>query len=65
MCVKLKAGATIEAGALIKFVKEQVADYKVPDKLLIVDRFPMTASGKIMKIALQNKLKESLKGELR
>lgn len=64
-CVKLKPNTVVESDALITFVEQHVADYKVPDKLLIMDEFPMTASGKIKKISLQSLLKDSLKAELR
>jgi fatty-acyl-CoA synthase len=64
-CVKLKPNASVQSQTLIEFVKGHVADYKVPDKLLIMDDFPMTASGKIRKVSLQELLKNSLKAELR
>ncbi len=64
-CVKLKPKAAAKSRTLIEFVKQHVADYKVPDKLLIMDDFPMTASGKIKKVSLQEQLKETMKAELR
>lgn len=64
-CIKLKPNVKTSEAELYAYIKERVADYKVPDKLLFVDELPMTASGKIKKIALQEQLKESLKTELR
>jgi fatty-acyl-CoA synthase len=64
-CVKVKPNTAVESQTLIEYVKQHVADYKVPDKLLIMDDFPMTASGKIKKAALQDQLKETIKAELR
>ncbi len=63
-CVKLKPNYVVEAQALIDYVKPRVADYKVPDKLIIMKEFPMTASGKIRKMFLQNQLREALSTEL-
>ncbi|MBU8908299.1 class I adenylate-forming enzyme family protein [Desertibacillus haloalkaliphilus] len=64
-CIKLKAEDDTDEKSLLDFIKTKVADYKVPDKVLVVDEFPMTASGKIKKIELQKQLKEKLTTELR
>jgi len=64
-CIKLKPSAEVTEEELQMYIKERVADYKVPDKFLLVEELPMTASGKIKKVALQEQLKESLKTELR
>src|SRR5699024_4029795 len=64
-CVKLKPNSSADEEALLTYIKGRVADYKVPNELLIVDELPMTASGKIKKTALQEQLKEDLKTELR
>src|SRR5699024_4539583 len=64
-CVKLKPSANLNETELQSYIKERVADYKVPDKILFVDELPMTASGKIKKVALQEQLKENMKTELR
>ncbi|MEH7385467.1 AMP-binding protein [Bacillus sp. JJ1521] len=64
-CVKIKPNTSPNANDLLEFVRPKVADYKVPDKLLIMDEFPMTASGKIRKVSLQEQLKEKLGAELR
>jgi len=63
-CVKLEQNAKAGIDDLLSFVKGKVADYKVPDKLLIVEELPMTLSGKVKKVALQEQLKEKLNAEL-
>lgn len=63
ICKKPNIEVTLEE--LIEFIKDKVADYKVPDKILFMDELPMTASGKIQKMNLQHILKEQLEGELR
>nr|WP_269719500.1 hypothetical protein [Bacillus timonensis] len=64
-CIKIKPNTSPSVEELMEFVRPKVADYKVPDKLLIMDEFPMTASGKIRKVSLQDQLKEKLEAELR
>ncbi|MGJ9383133.1 class I adenylate-forming enzyme family protein [Salipaludibacillus sp. CF4.18] len=64
-CIKLKSSAQADEKNLMDFIKTRIADYKVPDKVLIVEELPMTASGKIKKVALQEHLIEVLKNELR
>ena len=63
--VSLKPRASVEKEELWDYLKEKIADYKVPDKIVILDQFPMTASGKIRKLDLQKKIKEQLQAELR
>ncbi|GIN97326.1 hypothetical protein J6TS1_31960 [Siminovitchia terrae] len=64
-CIKLKADSKTSELRLLQFIKNEISDYKVPDKIILMDEFPMTASGKIRKISLQEQLAESLQGELR
>ncbi len=59
-CVKLKPDNYLDAETLIEYIKANVSDYKVPDKLIIVDEIPMTASGKIRKISLQQQIQQYL-----
>ena len=51
--VKVSAGASIVPEEVISFCKERMAGYKVPKKVLIVQDFPRTASGKIQKVKLR------------
>jgi acyl-CoA synthetase (AMP-forming)/AMP-acid ligase II len=51
-CIKLKEGEEAGAEEMRAWVRDKVADFKVPDIIRFVDSFPMTASGKIMKRSL-------------
>ncbi|AGL00064.1 (2,3-dihydroxybenzoyl)adenylate synthase [Desulfoscipio gibsoniae] len=54
-CVQLNPGEELSFEELIKFLMTcNLAKFKLPEKLLIIDEFPMTASGKVLK----RKLKE-------
>jgi fatty-acyl-CoA synthase len=64
-CVRLKPEADMTEQELKDFIKNKVADYKVPDKILFLEEFPMTASGKIKKVELQSQLKNKMGAELR
>jgi len=63
--VTLKENSKMTEEDLQLFIEEKVADFKVPDMITIVNELPMTASGKISKISLQNELEKSLKHRLR
>lgn len=45
-------GATVDAEALRETCRRQLADYKVPDAVEVVDALPMTPAGKIRKVLL-------------
>jgi long-chain acyl-CoA synthetase len=47
--VAVKAGAEVTANELREFVKEQVAAYKYPRVLWLVDELPKGPTGKILK----------------
>jgi acyl-CoA synthetase (AMP-forming)/AMP-acid ligase II len=47
VCVIPKQGASIELSEIVGFLKGKVADYKLPEQLVIRTDFPMTATGKI------------------
>jgi len=46
-------GSVLEEKALQRFVKERLADYKVPRKVVLMPALPRNATGKILKIALR------------
>jgi long-chain acyl-CoA synthetase len=46
-------GSVLEEKALLRFVKERLADYKVPRKLILMAALPRNATGKILKTALR------------
>lgn len=55
-CVVLREGETSNEEELLAFMKERFVKYKIPDKFLILDELPVTASGKISKIKLKEEL---------
>lgn len=63
--VKLKPGKKEDEQSIKEYLAQRVADYKVPDHVVFIEEFPMTASGKIKKTLLQQLLKEKLRGVLR
>jgi acyl-CoA synthetase (AMP-forming)/AMP-acid ligase II len=48
-------GAKLEPDAVIAWCREQMANYKVPRAVEIVDALPMNASGKVMKYLLRER----------
>jgi long-chain acyl-CoA synthetase len=46
-------GSVLEEKALQRFVKERLADYKVPRKVVLMAALPRNATGKILKTALR------------
>jgi long-chain acyl-CoA synthetase len=46
-------GSVLEEKALQRFVKERLADYKVPRKVVLVPALPRNATGKVLKTALR------------
>jgi len=58
--VKLQEGETANAEEIRAFCSEQIAHYKVPKYIVIVDEFPMTVTGKIQKFIMREKTLNSL-----
>jgi long-chain acyl-CoA synthetase len=54
--VVLKGGVQVSCEELIAFCKKNLAPYKVPSQIHLVDVLPRTAVGKIDKLALREKL---------
>lgn len=52
-CVVLKPGATATEEELIAFLKERLASYKVPKRVVFMDSLPISAAGKILKRELR------------
>jgi HIP---CoA ligase len=48
-----RAGATVDAEELIAWCREQMANYKVPRSVEVVDALPLNASGKVLKYELR------------
>src|SRR5436190_11298844 len=51
--VSAKEGATLDAKAIHQFVRERLADYKVPKQVNIMPALPRNATGKILKTDLR------------
>jgi acyl-CoA synthetase (AMP-forming)/AMP-acid ligase II len=54
--VVLKPGARADADGLIEHCKKNLAPYKVPAVIRLVDELPRTTVGKIDKLALRERL---------
>lgn len=63
--IKLKPGYSEDEASMKEYIKDKVADFKVPDRIVFVEKFPMTASGKIIRHELKNILESQLKNVLR
>jgi fatty-acyl-CoA synthase len=53
--ITLKPGETVEPAALIEHVRSQLAHFKAPDEVEVVDELPKTSTGKIQKYVLREK----------
>lgn len=58
--IKLREGESIDAEEIRNYCNEQIAYYKVPKHIFIVDEFPMTVTGKIQKFIMREKTIEEL-----
>jgi acyl-CoA synthetase (AMP-forming)/AMP-acid ligase II len=48
-----RAGATVDPDALIAWCRDEMANYKVPRSVEVVDALPLNASGKVLKYKLR------------
>ena len=53
--IKLRDGESMEVDEIRDYCNEQIAYYKVPKHIIIVDEFPMTVTGKIQKFIMRDK----------
>jgi len=53
--VTLKPGETVEPAEIIDHVRSQLAHYKAPDEVEVVNELPKTSTGKIQKYVLRDK----------
>jgi acyl-CoA synthetase (AMP-forming)/AMP-acid ligase II len=51
--IQVSPGASVAPEEVISFCKGRLAGYKVPKKVILVEGFPRTASGKIQKVKLR------------
>jgi acyl-CoA synthetase (AMP-forming)/AMP-acid ligase II len=56
LCVVPKSGATVTLDELNDFLRDQVATYKLPERLEILDELPFTPTGKIQRFVLQRQI---------
>jgi fatty-acyl-CoA synthase len=63
--IKLKPSHFEDEETMKAFIKDKVADYKVPDRIVFFDDLPMTDSGKIKKASLEGVLREQMEATLR
>ncbi|MFZ3047865.1 MAG: AMP-binding protein [Desulfatirhabdiaceae bacterium] len=62
-CIIPKSGETVTLDDVTSFLKEKkVAMFKLPERIEIMSDFPMTASGKIQKYMIRNRIAETVKG---
>lgn len=54
--ISVVENATVEEEALLKFLRSRLADYKVPRQVHFLPALPRTATGKILKISLRERL---------
>jgi cyclohexanecarboxylate-CoA ligase len=60
--IVLKEGETLDFQEMCRFLEGKgVAKQKFPERLLIIDQLPMTASGKIQKYLLRDHIKKELR----
>jgi len=52
--ISANEGAAIDEKALLHFIREKLADYKVPRRVVTLPALPRNATGKILKTALRN-----------
>ncbi|MGJ8668858.1 MAG: FadD3 family acyl-CoA ligase [Oceanococcus sp.] len=53
--VVAKPGHTVDPSELVTWCREQMANYKAPRQVIVVDSLPMNASGKVLKFELREK----------
>ncbi len=61
--VRLKAGCAATSLELKRYCRERIAIIKVPAKFFFVDRYPLTASGKVQKFRLREMAAQLLAAE--
>jgi fatty-acyl-CoA synthase len=58
--VRLREGQTIDHAEIVSFCKGEIAHYKIPRYLKVVDEFPMTVTGKIQKFVMREMMIKEL-----
>jgi len=63
--IKLKEGQTMTVGEINDYCEGQIAYFKIPQYYKFVDRYPMTASGKVMKYVMREQAAREFKSYLK
>ena len=58
--VSVNDGATVDEKAVQQFIREKLADYKVPKRVIVLPALPRNPTGKILKTALRQIARESV-----
>jgi acyl-CoA synthetase (AMP-forming)/AMP-acid ligase II len=61
LCVMLKPGSDLTLEEVVSFLRGRVADYKLPEELVVMNDFPMTPTGKIRRPELVKRVAGTLK----
>ena len=56
LCVIPKAGQSVTLSEMIAHLAGQLADYKLPEELVVVDELPFTATGKLQRFVLAERV---------
>jgi len=54
--VAAKDGMTLEEKTVLHFIRQKLADYKVPKRIAFVSALPRNATGKVLKTALRQQV---------
>ena len=58
LCVVPKAGAELSLAEFVAFLKDEVATYKLPERLEIFAELPFTPTGKLQRFVLARQVQE-------
>lgn len=58
LCVIPKPGQQVTLEQMIAFLKGEVSDYKLPERLEVVEELPFTATGKLQRFALTKQIQD-------
>ena len=64
LCVVLKPGASLDLDTVVRFLKGQVADYKLPEMIEFYEELPFTPTGKIRRHVLTADVLERIQSRL-
>jgi fatty-acyl-CoA synthase len=57
-CVVLRPGEEVTEGELLVFLKDRLADFKVPKRVVFMDSLPISGAGKILKLELKEQFSD-------